>query len=239
MALWHFLALQCTEWPYDISLLSSAKNGLMTCPCCPMHRMTLWDVHAVECTKLALCLVHAAQCTEWPYDMSMMSSAQDGLMTCPCCTVHRMALWHVHADQWTEWPYDMSMLLSAHNWPYALSMLSSAQNGLMTFPCCSMHRMALWHFLAVQCTEWPYDIFLLFGVQNSLMTCPCSSVHRMTLRHYHAVQYTEWPYDMSMQLCVISNAWIKSCDQWISLLLPFTQRQSEFCVFCERDLKQV
>ena len=77
---------ECTEWPYDVSMLSNTQDGLMTCPCSPVHRMVLWPVHAV-------------QCTEWPYDMSMLFSAQNGLMTCPCCSVHRMALWHVHAVQ--------------------------------------------------------------------------------------------------------------------------------------------
>jgi len=43
-------------------------------------------------------------CTEWPYDMSMLHSTQNDLMTCPRRPVHRMALGHVHALQCTEWP---------------------------------------------------------------------------------------------------------------------------------------
>jgi len=104
-------------------------------PCCPMHRMALWPVHAV-------------QCTEWPYDLSMLFSTQNGLMTCPWSPVQRMALWLVHAVQCTEWPYDLSMLFST-------------QNGLMTCPCCSVHRMTLWPVHAVQHIEWPYGLSML------------------------------------------------------------------------------
>jgi hypothetical protein len=113
MALWHFLALQCTEWTYDISLLFSAQNGRMKFRCCPVHRMP-YDISLLFTAqngfmKFPWCPVHrmalwhflAVQCTEWPYDMSMLSSAQNGLMTYPCCPVHRMALWHVHAVKCT------------------------------------------------------------------------------------------------------------------------------------------
>jgi len=41
---------------------------------------------------MALRHVHAVQCTEWPYDLSMLFSTQNGLMTCPCCSVHSRAL---------------------------------------------------------------------------------------------------------------------------------------------------
>lgn len=86
-------------------------------PCCPVHRMALRHAHAV-------------QYTAWPYDLSILSSTEDGLMICPCCPVQRMALWHVHALQYTEWPYDLSMLFST-------------QNGLKTCPCCLVHSRAL------------------------------------------------------------------------------------------------
>jgi len=72
--------------------------------------------------------------------MSMLSSTQNGLKTCPCPPVHRMALRHVYAVQYTEWPYD-------------IIILSSTQNGLKICPCCPVHRMALRHVHAVQYTE--------------------------------------------------------------------------------------
>jgi hypothetical protein len=99
------------------------------------------------------------------------------------------SIWYVHAVRCTEWPYDISILFSA-------------QNGLMTFPCCSLQRMALWHFHALQCTEWPYDISLLFSAQNALMAFPCCSVHRMTLWHFLAVQYTEWQIHHFRSPCI-------------------------------------
>ena len=162
----------------------------MICPCCLVHRMTLWPVHAV-------------QCTEWPYDLSMLFSTQNGLMTCPYCPVHRMTLWPVHAVQCTEWPYDLPMLFSA-------------LNDLMTCPCCSVHRMTLWPVHALQYAEWPYDLSMLSSAKNGLMTCPCCSVHSRALVR-NKTPVTIYEKEMPLLQCLT--------------MVPQTQNYQVFCTF--------